>query len=633
MKDIFLKIRNYKIWKFIIIFLMVLIFLFLSAFFYNAYYAHKVYPGVYLQGKSMGNWTYSEVYNFLEEKTSILNEQGWKYKFQDEEISIYSKTKALDDPDLNRELIRFYNLETAKSIFEAGRTGNFFTEILNQLILIFNNRNFTWQYDFDQEEWKNILKSNFSKYEISYTPPQIIFSEGEIEISEAIAGQEFDYEEIIRITEDKINNFDFSLIELELKNKESEINKVEAENKKDLIFRLAELKEIILSYEGQDWKISKEDYLDWLILIKNEEQEIKISLDLEKYKAYLEEKIIPLINKEALNAKFEIKDGRVIEFQGSRDGLEVNLESTFKNIEEAINSIEEDFSGDFLKVEIVVEVQKAEINTHNVNDLGIQEIIGTGESDFRGSPPNRVHNIETGAEKLNGLLVAPGEEFSTMTNLLPVDATAGYLPELVIKGNETIPEYGGGLCQIGTTVYRAALQSGLKITQRRPHSYRVSYYEPAGMDATIYDPWPDMKFVNDTDRHILVQSRIVGTKLYFDFWGTKDGRQVTVTDPVIYNIVSPGPTKEIETLDLEPGKRKCTESAHAGADAYFDYKVEYVDDRETYEERVRSRYVPWQAVCLIGVEELSEDLEEEVDGENSEEVAEEENLDTEDKQE
>ncbi|MCD4704994.1 VanW family protein, partial [bacterium] len=133
----------------------------------------------------------------------------------------------------------------------------------------------------------------------------------------------------------------------------------------------------------------------------------------------------------------------------------------------------------------------------------------------------------------------------------------------------------------------------------------------------------DMKFVNDTDKHILIQTRIVGTKLYFDFWGTKDGRQVTVTDPIIYNIVGPGPTKEIETLDLEPGKRRCTESAHNGADAYFDYKVEYVDG-EIFEERVRSHYVPWQAVCLVGVEKLSSDESEDEsdESEKSEESAE-----------
>jgi hypothetical protein len=73
---------------------------------------------------------------------------------------------------------------------------------------------------------------------------------------------------------------------------------------------------------------------------------------------------------------------------------------------------------------------------------------------------------------------------------------------------------------------------------------------------------------------------------------------------VIYNIVQPGPTKIIETKDLAEGEKKCTEKAHAGADAYFDYSVTY-SDGETKKTRFSSHYVPWQAVCLVGAKKTS----------------------------
>jgi vancomycin resistance protein YoaR len=180
-----------------------------------------------------------------------------------------------------------------------------------------------------------------------------------------------------------------------------------------------------------------------------------------------------------------------------------------------------------------------------------------------------------------------------------IDKTSGYLPELVIKGNRTIPELGGGLCQIGTTLFRAALQSGLPITERRSHSYRVSYYEPAGTDCTIYSPHPDCRFLNDTGTYIFLQTRIDGDDLIFKFWGARDGRNVAITEPVVYNITKPLPTKYIETQDLEPGETKCTERAHNGAEARFDYTVKYADGTE----KIRtffSHYKPWQAVCLVG---------------------------------
>ena len=214
------------------------------------------------------------------------------------------------------------------------------------------------------------------------------------------------------------------------------------------------------------------------------------------------------------------------------------------------------------------------------------------------------HNIAVGAAAVHGLVIRPGEEFSLVAALGEIDAAAGYLPELVIKGDKTIPEYGGGLCQIGTTVFRAAVGSGLPITARRNHSYRVSYYEPAGTDAAIYDPSPDVRFVNDTNRSILIQSRIEKDDVYFDFWGTKDGRLVTTTTPVVYNIVKPAPTKIIETEDLKPGEKKCTERAHNGADAYFDYTVIYPEGATSspleQTRRFSSHYVPWQEVCLVG---------------------------------
>jgi len=598
-----------KILKKIILVLIVLIFLILALFIYNVIFAHKVYPQTYINNKEISNYSYSEVYNFLSSRDQEFMNQGMDYFYEDTVVNVNPKVATISDPDLSYKLIEFDNYGTAEEAFKVGRSNNLKSNLLEQLqVLFINPRIINWDYNFNKEEWEQVLRDNFIEFETPFIPPTIISNQGEIEIQESVEGQEFDYEKIIKETEQKINNFDFSSINLELKEIKSDINLDEAEVKKGLIQEIIDLGSLTLNYDQRFWKINSAIYKNWLIFKRNKEEEIIIGFDLEKYQEHLETYVIPYINRDSRDAKFDINNGRVVKFQSSQDGQALNVEQSLEIIENSINNLNSE-------IDLAVDIVKAEVETQNVNDKGIREIIGVGESDFRGSPLNRVHNIERGAEKLNGLLIALGEEFSTIGNLTPVNAASGYLPELVIKGNKTIPEYGGGLCQIGTTIYRAALQSGLQITQRRPHSYRVFYYEPAGMDATIYDPWPDMKFINDTNNYILIQTNIVGTKLYFEFWGTKDGRQITISDSVIYNIVSPGPTKEVETEDLEPGKKKCTESAHAGADAYFDYKVEYSDDREVFEERIRSHYVPWQAVCLIGVEKTTISTEEVMEAE------------------
>lgn len=156
-----------------------------------------------------------------------------------------------------------------------------------------------------------------------------------------------------------------------------------------------------------------------------------------------------------------------------------------------------------------------------------------GETNFAGSPRNRIHNIHAATTRFNGLVVMPGEVFSFNRYLGNVDAKNGYLPELVIKDNVTTPEYGGGICQVSTTVFRAAMQAGLDIVSRRNHSYPVAYYGAPGYDATVYAPSTDFTFRNDTGHPILLSTKILGTRVIFDVWGTNDGRQVTVNGPFV----------------------------------------------------------------------------------------------------
>jgi vancomycin resistance protein YoaR len=196
----------------------------------------------------------------------------------------------------------------------------------------------------------------------------------------------------------------------------------------------------------------------------------------------------------------------------------------------------------------------------STNDLGINELIAEGTSKFNGSPKNRRWNIAVGVEKMKGIIVPQGGEFSFDDNLGPVDGEHGFLPELVIKGNNTLPEFGGGLCQVSTTAFRAAMAGGLPITARRNHAYAVQYYAPQGTDATIYPGSADLKFVNDTPGAILIwpYEKDANT-LIFDFYGTKDSRQVTLEKPVVYDRTSEGAMKATWTREVTNGGQTRTD--------------------------------------------------------------------------
>ncbi|MDI6778467.1 MAG: VanW family protein [Patescibacteria group bacterium] len=245
------------------------------------------------------------------------------------------------------------------------------------------------------------------------------------------------------------------------------------------------------------------------------------------------------------NAKLSFSEGRANAFAVSKDGYEIASDESFSAVTNGLKN--NPYAKD---IELATNILKPDVSSSDVEQYGIKELIGSGVSNFRGSPKNRIHNIGVGAKRFNGVLIKPGEEFSFIKTLGPVDKSTGYLPELVIKVDKTVPEYGGGMCQVSTTAFRAAMNSGLKITARTNHAYPVQYYNPQGLDATVYIPNPDLRFVNDTPAHILIQTRIEGTQLFFDFYGTSDGRETKIVGPFITSRGAAGAMKAIVTQEV-----------------------------------------------------------------------------------
>jgi len=589
-------------------------------------YQNKVYPGVRLGDIDLSGKTGSQVSYLINQRVNKINQTGIVFTYNKQQVNLMSVVSSIEG-DLAYSIINFEPESTIKEAFSFGRKSNFFQNFSDKLDGLFHGRSIEMNFYLNEGEAIKTLATSFDFLEKSPNDARIVFNEpdsvykkissADFDILEENFGEVIDYSEGIKKLKNNLAVMDDSGIELYSQVKNPVIYKKDLLNIEDKIDKIINLAPVVLNFSGEDesFEMTARDIAPWLVLKNNkrtDNEEVIVGLNYDLVKSYLEEEVSLEINQEAKNAKFEIKDGKVLEFQTSKDGREINVGLTIEKLESELLKGEN-------SVEMVISDVKSDIQMKEMNDFGIKELLGTGQSNFSGSPENRRHNIAVGAASVNGTLISPGDEFSLIKTLGNIDKESGYLPELVIKDGKTVPEYGGGLCQIGTTVFRGALSTGLPITLRRNHSYRVSYYEPAGTDATIYDPWPDLRFINDTGRHILVQSRIEGDNLYFDFWGTNDGRVATSTYPVIYNIVKPGPTKIIETLDLAPGVKKCTEHAHNGADAYFDYTVTYPND-EVKEERFTSHYVPWREVCLLGVEQLSDDKEKEAS--STEEVVE-----------
>ncbi len=302
-------------------------------------------------------------------------------------------------------------------------------------------------------------------------------------------------------------------------------------------------------------------------------------------------------------AKFQYKNNRVTAFQIEKYGTGLDLEQMWQDIDKTLYQIKNKTRKGDYKIEIKLKPIKPEVTLADLNSFNIKELIASGESDFTGSIPARVHNIITASNKLNGVLIPQGKIFSFNAELGDISVSQGYKQSYIIKDGKTVLGDGGGVCQVSTTIFRAALNAGLPIIERQAHSYRVAYYEndsKPGLDATVFSPYVDLKFENNTSGAILIQTKVdtEQNKLYIYLYGKKDNRVVKLSPIKVWDITAPPEPLYIEDESLPIGTKKQIDFSAYGAKASFDYEV-YKDNQIIFSKTFVSVYRPWQAVYLV----------------------------------
>lgn len=313
------------------------------------------------------------------------------------------------------------------------------------------------------------------------------------------------------------------------------------------------------------------------------------------------------IEKKPIDALFKFENNKVTTFRPSADGQIIDMDILNTNLNSQALNVLSAKKETIIIISIPIRKIEPDITTNEANNLGIKELIGEGHSLFYHSIPSRIHNISLGASRINGVLVAPGEVFSFDKALGDVSAFTGYQQAYIIQNGKTILGDGGGICQVSTTFFRALLNAGLPIVERHAHAYRVGYYEqdsPPGFDATIFVPTVDLKFKNDTLNYILIQSEYnpYDYSLSFYLYGTKDGRVVTITKPIVSNEKPPPETLYQDDPTLPKGELKQTDFAAWGASVYFTRTVTK-DGKQIIYDKFVSNFQPWQAIYLRGTKE------------------------------
>ncbi len=549
---------------------------------YHLAYWQKVYPGVTVLGYSVGNQNKKTA---SETVAKIISEASPSATLT---LKAEGQTWHLELADF-----AYQSEETVEKAWQIGRDSHALQNLQEKIIAWSRGIDLALEYSLDEE----ILKQQINQVADQIFTPAIeptikLTEQEEIEIEKGEGGLMLNKRRLAKEIGFRLAHLDFDPIDLPLIRISPQLTEEQVSRTKERAENLIG-KKIVLNTAETTWELDDEQLIQLLSFTDGYDQEKIASWSAELASA---------VNRPPQNAAFEFKEGRAVQFRAAKEGLTLEEEKTVELIKNSLAELEE--GKETATAILPLTTTSPQITTAEVNTLGIEKLVGQGVSYFRGSISSRIHNIQLASSKLNGLLVPPGEVFSFNQSLGEVSPATGFQQAYIIKEGRTVLGDGGGVCQVSTTFFRAALNAGLPIVERKPHAYRVSYYEQnsqVGLDATVYDPTADFKFKNDTPAHLLVQTYTdtKNYKLTFEFYGTSDGRTVTISKSRIWDQVPPPPDLYQDDPTLPEGQIKQIDWKAWGAKVAFDYQVvrngEILQDRTFY-----SAYRPWQAIFLRG---------------------------------
>ncbi len=248
---------------------------------------------------------------------------------------------------------------------------------------------------------------------------------------------------------------------------------------------------------------------------------------------------------------------------------------------------------------IVVQRSQPKRNLADWHAKGIRYHFGGGESYFRGSSSFRVTNIVAGAKQIDNITIAAGANFNFNRDV-GISRELGFVDGYIIKGGILEKDIGGGICQVSTTVWRAAYNAGLPIVQRNFHSYRVSYYDPPGFEATVFSPYKNLIFKNDTGAPLFVQVTwyLRSQKLEMNFFGKKPDRKVSISEGYIYNVRQPPAARYVADPEIRLGRAKRLSGAERGMNVRINRVVRY-NTGTVARDTTFSNYVPWGELWAV----------------------------------
>jgi vancomycin resistance protein YoaR len=493
---------------------------------YGALFSGRVLPGVQANGITIGGLSKAKA-------ESRLSQAAQDYAGQQIPVQYNQTTLRVPVSALRVD----YSHDAANAALKYGRSGDLLSRLSATVRSIFGRSVAITNFQYADEELTPFLDQIDEDAATPVTNAHLSFSGDEVTVSPSESGKRVDRGRLVSAIDQQLAGMKSGPIVAPVYELEPSVKDAALEGAKEKA-KAYVASPIEASAAGQSQTITQDQILSWISV--NAEQAatdmavsplqsfydaplsnvVTLALDKKRVEGFVAT-LAGTLNRKPQDAELTIQNGKVVVTAPSRDGVQLDQTKAVQQILAAMDHQFED-----RKVSLATETAKAAVREDNFESLGLKELIGQGTSSFPGSSADRLTNVRVGTARYQNVLIKPGEVFSFGARLGDVGPAQGYKPSLVIIGNKEEKEYGGGLCQVSSTLYRAALTAGLPIVQRTNHAFAINEFYTApygvpGVDATIYYPQVDLKFKNDTPGYILIQTQMTGNSLKFDMYGTK----------------------------------------------------------------------------------------------------------------
>tara|TARA_A100001037_G_scaffold293079_1_gene309232 strand:- start:691 stop:2526 length:1836 start_codon:yes stop_codon:yes gene_type:complete len=561
-------------------------------------YSHKIYPGVNVWGTDISGFTKSEALDLLNNRTSYVKSDAISLK--DNNVQ-WSFTPS--------ELGMTYQIEeVVDEAYAVGRAGPLISDLLSQWESYYMGVHLSPVVVLDVVMIEELVKGiarlvNEDASDASFSVIGSVFT-----LDPGKKGRVVDVKKSVENIVEPLS--EFSKADINLVVNEYQPIQINANEQREIGQNIVDEPLIILvkepqSIDGEPWIIDRETLVDMLVFDKalGETQETyRVTINRDRMREFLVFASEQLFIR-PINAKFNYDDelGVLSVLESAKFGRELDIDASLDHI---IDSLEDGHNNAYFQFKTVDPIVGDGITK---SDLGIDGLVSESKTFFRGSGDSRMQNISAGSEMISGILIAPGEEFSFNEHLGDVSLDTGFAEAWIIYGGRTIQGLGGGICQVSTTLFRAAFYGGYPILERNPHAYRVGYYEQGanspgpGLDATIFSPVADFRFLNDRDDWLLIESYLDldDQSLSYKFYSGSDSREVSVSEPSISDVVdAKDPVYEFNS-DLDDGEIRQVDWENKGAKVVVERKVEN-NGVVIIDEEISTRYQPWGSVYQFG---------------------------------